>query len=331
MLRITGANIFPSARRDATLIRQAKDGKMTSQYYEIFDARFGRLVNGNAHVDKLFTGCRWAEGPVYFAAGRYLVWSDIPNDRMLRYDETDGSVSVFRQPAGNSNGNTTDREGRLITCEHGGRRVSRTEHDGSVTTLADKWRGKRLNSPNDVVVRSDGSIWFTDPAYGIDTDYEGNKGESEIGACHVYRIDPKSGEVEAVITDMVRPNGLAFSVDEKLLYVVDTGRTHGPQNPAHMRVFKVSDKGKVSGGEVFADCTAGLFDGFRLDTDGRIWTSAADGIHCYEQDGTLIGKIKVPEVVANCAFGGPKRNMLYICGTTSLYAIRLMVNGVKTC
>jgi gluconolactonase len=304
---------------------------MTSQYYEIFDARFGRLVNGNAHVDKLFTGCRWAEGPVYFAAGRYLVWSDIPNDRMLRYDETDGSVSVFRQPAGNSNGNTTDREGRLITCEHGGRRVSRTEHDGSVTTLADKWRGKRLNSPNDVVVRSDGTIWFTDPAYGIDTDYEGNKAESEIGACHVYRIDPKSGEVEAVITDMVRPNGLAFSVDEKLLYVVDTGRTHGPQNPAHMRVFKVSDKGKVSGGEVFADCTAGLFDGFRLDTDGRIWTSAADGIHCYEQDGTLIGKIKVPEVVANCAFGGPKRNMLYICGTTSLYAIRLMVNGVKTC
>ena len=304
---------------------------MTSQYYEIFDARFGRLVNGNAHVDKLFTGCRWAEGPVYFAAGRYLVWSDIPNDRMLRYDETDGSVSVFRQPAGNSNGNTTDREGRLITCEHGGRRVSRTEHDGSVTTLADKWRGKRLNSPNDVVVRSDGSIWFTDPAYGIDTDYEGNKAESEIGACHVYRIDPKSGEVEAVITDMVRPNGLAFSVDEKLLYVVDTGRTHGPQNPAHMRVFKVSDKGKVSGGEVFADCTAGLFDGFRLDTDGRIWTSAADGIHCYEQDGTLIGKIKVPEVVANCAFGGPKRNLLYICGTTSLYAIRVMVNGVKTC
>src|SRR5439155_16088229 len=285
-----------SPRRGVTrpLTRQAKDGKMTSQYYEIFDARFCRLVNGNAHVDKLFTGCRWAEGPVYFAAGRYLLWPDIPNDRMLRYDETDGSVSVFRQPAQNSSGNTPDREGRLITCEHGGRRVSRTEHDGSITTLADKWRGKRLNSPNDVVVRSDGSIWFTDPAYGIDTDYEGNKAESEIGACHVYRIDPKSGEIEAVITDMVRPNGLAFSVDEKLLYVVDTGRTHGPQNPAHMRVFKVSDKGKVSGGEVFADCTAGLFDGFRLDTDGRIWTSAADGIHCYEPDGTLTGKIKIP-------------------------------------
>jgi gluconolactonase len=302
-----------------------------SDYYEIFDKRFGRLFNSNAQVDKLFTGCRWAEGPVYFAAGRYLLWSDIPNDRMLRFDETDGSVSIFRQPAHNSNGNTTDREGRLITCEHGGRRVSRTEHGGSITTLADKWRGKRFNSPNDVVVKSDGSIWFTDPAYGIDTDYEGNKAESEIGACHVYRIDAKSGEIDAVITDMVRPNGIAFSPDEKLLYVVDTGRTHGPQNPAHMRVFKVSDKGKLSGGDVFADCTAGLFDGFRLDTEGRIWTSAADGIHCYEPDGTLIGKVKVPEVVANCAWGGPKRNMLYICGTTSLYGVRLMVNGVKTC
>jgi gluconolactonase len=302
-----------------------------ADHYEILDKRFARLFNGSAHVDKLFTGCRWAEGPVYFAAGRYLLWSDIPNDRMLRYDETDGSVSVFREPAGNSNGNTTDREGRLVTCEHGGRRVSRTEHDGSITTLADKWRGKRLNSPNDVVVKSDGSIWFTDPAYGIDTDYEGNKAESEIGACHVYRIDAKSGEVETVITDMVRPNGLAFSTDEKLLYVVDTGRTHGPQNPAHMRVFKVGDNGKLSGGEVFADCTAGLFDGFRLDTEGRIWTSAADGIHCYEPDGTLIGKVKVPEVVANCAWGGPKRNVLYIAGTTSLYSVRLMVNGVKTC
>jgi gluconolactonase len=302
-----------------------------ADHYEILDKRFARLFNDSAHVDKLFTGCRWAEGPVYFAAGRYLLWSDIPNDRMLRYDETDGSVSVFREPAQNSNGNTTDREGRLITCEHGGRRVSRTEHDGTITTLADKWRGKRLNSPNDVVVKSDGSIWFTDPAYGIDTDYEGNKAESEIGACHVYRIDAKRGNVEAVITDMVRPNGLAFSVDEKLLYVVDTGRTHGPQNPAHMRVFKVGDKGKLKGGEVFADCTQGLFDGFRLDTEGRIWTSAADGIHCYEPDGTLIGKVKVPEVVANCAWGGPKRNVLYICGTTSLYSVRLMVNGVKTC
>ena len=200
----------------------------------------------------------------------------------------------------------------------------------SIITLADRWQGKRLNSPNDVVVKSDGSIWFTDPAYGIETDYEGDKAESEIGACHVYRVDPATGEVEAVITDMVRPNGLAFSLDESQLYVVDTGRTHGAKNPAHMRVFDVGARARLSGGEVFADCTAGLFDGFRLDAEGRIWTSAADGIHCYDPDGTLIGKIKVPEVTANCVFGGAKRNVLYICGTTSLYAVRLMVNGAKT-
>ena len=302
---------------------------MTSETYEVLDPRFNRLFNGSAHVHKLFTGCQWAEGPAWFAAGRYLVWSDIPANRMLRYDETDGSVSVFRQPSGNSNGNTVDRQGRLVTCEHSGRRVSRTEFDGSITTLADRWQGKRLNSPNDVVVRSDGSIWFTDPAYGIETDYEGDKSESEIGACYVYRIDPASGAVEAVITDMVRPNGIAFSPDERQLYVADTGRTHGAHNPAHIRVFEVDDAGKVSGGRVFADCTAGLFDGFRLDSEGRIWSSAADGIHCYHPDGTLIGKIKVPEAVANCTFGGAKRNVLYICGTTSLYAVRVMVNGAR--
>ncbi|MER9053247.1 SMP-30/gluconolactonase/LRE family protein [Mesorhizobium sp. M0910] len=304
---------------------------MASEFYEVLDPRFSRLFNGNAQVDRLFTGCRWAEGPAWFAAGRYVVWSDIPNNRMLRYDETDGSVSVFRQPSGNSNGNTVDRQGRLVTCEHSGRRVSRTEHDGSVITITDKWRGKRLNSPNDAVVKSDGSIWFTDPSYGIDTDYEGDKAESEIGACHVYRVDPGTGETEAVITDMVRPNGLAFSLDERQLYVADTGRTHGAQNPAHIRVFNVGQGGKtVSGGKVFADCTAGLFDGFRLDADGRIWTSAADGIHCYDPDGTLIGKVKVPEVVANCVFGGNKLNCLYIAGTTSLYMVRFMVNGAKT-
>ncbi|BCH25477.1 gluconolactonase [Mesorhizobium sp. L-8-10] len=300
-----------------------------SDSYEIIDRRFTRLVNDAAHVDRLYTGCRWAEGPAYFAAGRYLAWSDIPNDRMLRYDETDGNVSVFRQPSNHSNGNTTDRQGRLVTCEHGGRRVTRTEHDGSITVIAERWNGKRLNSPNDVVVRSDGSIWFTDPAYGIETDYEGHKAESEIGSCHVYRVDPATAAVEAVITDMVRPNGLAFSLDERQLYVADTGRTHGQEHPAHMRVFDVGEAGGVSGGRVFADCTAGLFDGFRLDDEGRIWTSAQDGIHCYHPDGTLIGKVKVPEATANCVFGGPKRNILYICGTTSLYAVRLMVNGAK--
>lgn len=301
-----------------------------SNTYEILDPRFSRLFNGTAQVERLYTGCRWVEGPTWFPAGRYLVWSDIPNNRMLRYDEADGHVSVFRQPSNNSNGNTVDRQGRLVTCEHAGRRVSRTEFDGSITTIADRWQGKRLNSPNDVVVKSDGSVWFTDPAYGIESDYEGDKAESEIGACHVYRVDPGSGAVEAVITDMVRPNGLAFSLDESLLYVGDTGRTHGLENPAHMRVFDIGAGNKVSGGRVFADCTSGLFDGFRLDDAGRIWTSAGDGIHCYDPDGTLLGKILVPEIVANCVFGGAKRNVLYICGTTSLYAVRLMVNGAKT-
>lgn len=298
--------------------------------YEIIDKRFAALVSGVARLDKLYEGCKWAEGPAWFGGGRYVVWSDIPNNRMLRYDETDGSVSVFRSPSDNSNGNTVDRHGRLVTCEHGGRRVSRTEHDGRVITLADRYEGKRLNSPNDAVVKSDGSIWFTDPSYGIDSDYEGNRAESEIGRCNVYRIDGQTGAVTAVITDMVRPNGIAFSLDESQLYVADTGRTHVENGPAHIRVFDVSGDKITGGGRVFAECTAGLFDGFRLDTAGRIWTSAADGVHCYERDGTLIGKIRVPEVVANVVFGGIKRNVLYICGTTSLYAMRLMVNGAAT-
>jgi gluconolactonase len=302
---------------------------MSDGTYEIIDPRFARLFNGNGRVHQLFAGCQWAEGPAWFGGGRYLVWSDIPANRIMRYDETDGRVSVFRQPSGNANGNTVDRQGRLISCEHGGRRVSRTEHDGTVITLADRFEGKRLNSPNDVVVKSDGSIWFTDPSYGIDSDYEGNKAQSEIGRCNVYRIDPDSAAVTAVITDMVRPNGLAFSPDESLLYVADTGVTHKAGHPAEIRVFKV-DGDRVSSGRQFSVCDNGIYDGFRLDTEGRLWTSAADGVHCLAPDGTLIGKVKVPEAVANVCFGGEKFNVLYICGTTSLYAMRLMVNGLRT-
>lgn len=298
-------------------------------YYEVIDPRFARLFVGTAHVDKLFTGCRWAEGPAYFPAGRYLIWSDIPNNRMLRYDECDGHVSVFRQPSENSNGNTVDREGRLVTCEHRGRRVTRTEHDGRITVICDNYQGKRLNSPNDAVVASDGAIWFTDPTYGIDSDYEGDRGESEVGGAYVYRVDPATGEARIVADDFEKPNGIAFSPDERRLYIVDTGRTHRPDGPAHIRVFDVGEGGRLSGGRVFAESTAGLFDGLRLDTDGRIWTSAGDGVHVYEPDGTLIGKIRIPEVVANVEFGGIKRHRLFICGTTSLYAVYLRVSGAK--
>jgi gluconolactonase len=303
---------------------------MTTDVAITLDERFQRLVISTARLEKLYEGCRWAEGPAYFPAGRYLIWSDIPNDRMLRFDETSNSVSIFRSPAGHSNGNTVDRQGRLVSCEHGNRRVSRTEHDGSITTLASHYNGNRLNSPNDAVVKSDDSIWFTDPAYGIDSDYEGHKSDSEIGACHVYRVDPQSGEISIVADDFVRPNGIAFSPDERRLYVVDTGATHVKDGPRHIRVFDVGEGGRLSGGQVFATSTAGLFDGLRLDEAGRIWTSAGDGVHCYDPDGTLIGKILVPEIVANLVFGGPKRNRLYICGTTSLYAIMLPVNGAKT-
>ncbi len=303
---------------------------MAANDYEILDPRFRNLIALSANVEQLWTGCRWAEGPAYFPAGRYLVWSDIPNNRMLRYDDCDGSVSVFRQPSGHSNGNTVDREGRLVTCEHSGRRVSRTEHDGRVTVIAERYRNKRFNSPNDVVVKSDGSIWFSDPPYGILSDYEGEKADTEIGKNQVYRVDPRSGEVAVVADDFDKPNGLAFSPDESRLYVADTGASHDPAGPKHIRVFEVTPKGTLRGGAVFAECTNGLFDGFRLDSEGRIWTSASDGVHCYLPAGTLIGKVLVPEVVANVTFGGLKRNRLYVCGTTSLYAVSLPVNGARS-
>lgn len=300
---------------------------MIQSHLEILDPEFRTLILGNCALDKLWTGGRWLEGPAYFAAHRSLVFSDIPNNRMLRYDEASGEVSVLRTPSMHSNGNTRDREGRLVTCEHSGRRVTRTEHDGSVTILADRYDGKRLNSPNDVVVHADGSIWFTDPTYGIDKDYEGARAVSEIGGSYVYRFDPASGALAAVATDFEKPNGLAFSPDYSMLYIADTGVSHREDGPRHIRRFSVTD-GKLSGGEVFATCDYGLFDGFRLDEHGHLWSSAGDGVHCFNPTGTLIGKIKVPEVVANVCWGTQKRNRLYICGTTSLYATYLATNGM---
>ncbi len=295
--------------------------------FEVLAPAFRGLVFPNVHVERLYTGCRWAEGPAWFAAGRYLVWSDIPNDRMLRWDETDGSVSVFRQPALNTNGHTVDQQGRLVSCEHRGRCVSRTEHDGSRTVLVSHFEGRRLNSPNDVVVKSDGSIWFTDPSYGIDSDYEGDAAPSEIGARNLYRLAP-DGSLRQLADGFVQPNGLAFSPDERLLYVADTGATHLPGGPRHIRRFEVTADGQnLRGGEVFATCDSGLFDGFRADTRGHLWSSAGDGVHCYTPAGELIGKIVLPEAAANVCFGGPKRNRLFICATTSLYAVYLNAQG----
>jgi gluconolactonase len=305
-------------------------GQIEGTSIAVLDPRFKSLFAGYARVERHWTGAVWSEGPAWFAPGRYLVWSDIPNNRMLRYIAPSGSVAVFREPSNNSNGNTVDNQGRLVTCEHLTRRLTRTEVDGSISVVAEKWQGKRLNSPNDVVVKSDDSIWFTDPAYGIDSDNEGDRAPQEIDGCHVYRVDPMNGEVECVIDDMVRPNGLAFSPDESLLYVADTGATHKENGPRHIRRFAVSKNGKsVKGGETFAECTAGLFDGFRVDRDGRVWASTDEGVHCLDRDGTIIGKILIPEIVANVTFGGAKRNRLFICGTTSLYSVLLMTNGSK--
>lgn len=298
--------------------------------FEVIKSEFEQCIIGHARVERLWTGARWSEGPVWFAAGRYLLWSDIPNNRIMRWDETDGSVSVFREDSGNSNGNTIDKQGRLVSCEHRHRRVTRTEHDGSITVIADQWQGKCLNSPNDVVVKSDGTIWFTDPSYGIMADYEGERADSEIGACYVYRVNPDTKQIDAVITNMMKPNGLAFSPDERFLYVADTGGSHEPNGPHHIYQYQLNGNDIDQDAKTeFAACNNGLFDGFRFDEQGRIWTSAADGVHCLNANGDLIGKILIPELVANVCFGGANLNRLFICGTTSLYSVYLAINGLK--
>jgi len=308
---------------------QSKDDRgLRGATYEVLDRRFARLIKTSAKLDLLDATSRWAEGPAYVPAGRYLIWSDVPNNRILRWDESSGHISVFRSPSDNANGNTIDRDGRLLTCEQLTRRVSRTEHDGSITVIADRFDGKRFNSPNDVVVASDGAIWFTDPTYGIDSDYEGRRAASEIGQSRVYRVDPADGSVRTLGDDFVQPNGIAFSPDERQLYVSDTGRSHVENGPAHIRVFDVK-AGRLTGGRVFAECPVGMFDGFRLDEVGNVWTSAGDGVRCYAPDGNVIGLIRVPSPVANICFGGPARNRLFICATDAVYAIYVLTNGLK--
>ncbi len=298
---------------------------MTQDHYEVHDSRFLKLIHTNASLDILWDNGRWCEGPAYLAAGRYVIWSDIPNDRVMRWDENDGHVSVFATPCNNHNGHTVDLQGRLVSCEHMTRRVSRIEHGGETTILADRFTGRRLNSPNDVVVKSDGTIWFSDPTYGIDSDYEGKKSPSDLGSSDVYRIN-LDGSVSRVITDLAQPNGLAFSPDERLLYVADTGQTHDPSCTPTLSAYPLQNA-DVGPGQTLATCDVGLFDGFRVDTDGNIWTSAGDGVHCYAPDGALLGKILIDEVVANLVFGGPKKNRLFICATTSLRAIYVNARG----
>jgi gluconolactonase len=301
---------------------------LVGDYYEYFEKKYYDLTVPTAEVEELFAGCRWAEGPVWFNDGGYLVWSDIPNNRMLRWIPELG-VSVFRANANYSNGNTRDRQGRLVSCEHGGRRVTRTEPDGSITVIADKHDGKRLNSPNDVVVKSDGTIWFTDPNYGIMSDYEGYRSEMEQKGCHVYRVDPASGKLRVVADDFAKPNGLAFSPDEKVLYVADSGLSHDPEGPHHIRAFNVGDDGKLKKGRVFSEVSPGVPDGMRVDIGGNVWTSCQNGVICIAPDGTQLGKIKVPQMVANVAFGGPRRNRLFITATKSLYSVFLGVSGAQ--
>jgi gluconolactonase len=295
---------------------------------EQYDRRFIFLINGTAEIELLYDRCRWAEGPVWFRDANQLIWSDIPNSRMLRWVPK-GGVSVFRADSNYSNGNTRDREGRLVTCEHGTRRVTRTEYDGSTTVIADSYRGKRLNSPNDVVVKSDGTIWFTDPIYGIMSDYEGHKAESELGVCNVYRVDPKNGKITVAVDDFVRPNGIAFSPDEAILYIADSGVSHDPEAPSHIRSFKVGRDGSLKGGKVFADVKNGVPDGFRIDTDGNVWTSAGPGINVYAPSGDALGRVNFPQNVSNLVFGGFKRNRLFITCTHQLYAMYVTATGAQ--
>ncbi len=298
------------------------------ELFEILDKRFAQYAIPIAFLEKLHTGLRWAEGPVYFADQQCLLFSDVPNNRMLRFDEQTAQVTIFRADSNFSNGNTRDLQGRLLTCEHRRRRVTRTEYDGTITVLADHYDGKRLNSPNDLVVKSDGTVWFTDPTYGISSTYEGGKAESEIGRCNVYCLDPRDGSLRIVADDFRRPNGLAFSPNEMLLYIADSGFWPNPDWPHHIRAFEVADL-KLRNSRVLAEVSPGIPDGFRVDVDGNIWTSAGDGVHCITPGGDLIGKIVVPEKVANVCFGGPARDRLYICGHTSLYAIHVNTRGAQ--
>jgi gluconolactonase len=302
---------------------------------EVIDPRFTKYKVANAAVERLYTGTRWAEGPVWFGDGRYLLFSDIPNNRMLRWVEETGEVSVFRSPSNYSNGNCRDRQGRLITCEHDTRRVTRTEYDGTITVLIDRFLNKKLNAPNDVAVHSDGAIWFTDPGYGIMSNYEGHRAPFELPP-NVYRLDPKTGEATVAASDLDKPNGLCFSPDEKVLYIVDTGIPKRAGDPRPIRVYDVVDGVRLKNGRMFANMSPGSSDGIRCDVDGNVWSAAGwggqsfNGVHVFAPDGTLIGRIHLPETCANICFGGSKKNRLFMAASQSLYAVYVETQGAQT-
>lgn len=293
----------------------------------VVDESFNRYRLPLAKVERLATGFRWAEGPVWLGDSRSLVWSDVPGNRMYRWDEETGTTSVFRGPSGHANGNTRDRRGRLLTCEHGGRRVSRTEYDGRVITLLDRFEGKRLNSPNDIVCKSDRSIWFTDPSFGILGNYEGAKAEPELPT-NVYRLDP-AGKATVVAAGINQPNGLAFSPDESVLYIVESRSV-----PRKILVYDVVDGRTLANGRVLIDAgPKGTPDGFRVDVDGNLWCgwgmgeAGLDGVHVFNPAGRLIGRIDLPERCANVCFGGVHRNRLFMAATTSIYALYVNTRG----
>ena len=296
---------------------------------ESLDKRFDRYKIFNAGVERLATGGRWCEGPVWFGDGRCLLWSDIPNNCIMRWDETSRLATPWRKPSHNSNGNTRDRQGRLVTCEHGGRRITRTEHDGAITVLMDSYQGKRLNSPNDIVVKSDGTIWFSDPTFGIRGHYEGDRAEPELPT-NLYRFDPASRVATVMSGDIDHPNGLAFSPDERTLYVVESGA-----RPRRIRVFDVAEDGRLSNDRVFHQCEADQSpDGFRCDIDGNLWAGWGtgenlDGVLVFAPDGNPIGRIHLPERCANLCFGGVSRNRLFMAASRSIYALYVNTQGVK--
>lgn len=299
---------------------------------EVVDPRFASLVLGSAAVERVYTGARWTEGPVWFGDGRFFLFSDIPNDRILRWTEETGTVSVFRSPSNNANGHTRDRQGRLVSCEHATNRVTRTEYDGTVTVLMDSFAGKPLNAPNDVVVHPDGHIWFTDPGYGSLVHYEGNKRPLQLPA-NVYRLNPETGAATVVVGDIEKPNGLCFSPDYQHLYIADSGVSHKPHHPRQIFVYEVVDGERLANGRVFCDLGTAAADGIRCDTEGNVWSSAGwggadeNGVHVFAPDGDLIGKIHLPEPVSNLCFGGRKRNRLFMTASQSVYTLFVEAQG----